>query len=223
MTGWDPVETTGLLDDADITITKAEFNYDAEYQGGEALLLILSGTSDHPDYPEFSQFYSIGNGWETEDHGKTIVGSGSGINKSTNYWAFIEAALAVGAGPTIQGRGTPDMAAIWEGLRFHVKRTEIGEEDFARSVLVPTAFLGEMGKAETSAAPTADAGAAPTAAPVVSNGGDTVLRGQIVALSHTVDSHDAFMAVLTQKPEVQEHPDLYAEVMNPAGIFATKA
>ncbi len=219
MTGWDPVVSTGLLDDADITITKAEFNYDASYDDGESLVLILSGTSDHPDYPEFAQFWSIGKDWETEDHGKTIVGGGDGIHESTNYWALIENAIKVGAGSIIQGRGTPDMASIWEGLRFHVKRVTVGEEDFEREVLVPTAFLGETGKADTPAETPADAGAA-----TPGDGDSVVLRGQIVALAHAADNHDSFIeAVLTQKPEVQDHPDLYADVMNPEGIFATKS
>lgn len=220
-TGWDPVETTGLIDNADIVITKAEFNFDAGYQDGEALLLILTGTSDHPDYPEFTQFYSIGNGWETLDHGRSIVGEANGINKSSNYWAFIQGALDAGAGPVIQSRGTPDQAAVWEGLKFHVNRVDVGEGDFTRQVLVPTAFLGEVGKAEApTAAPVADT---PAGGAATSNGGDVVLRAQIVALTHSVDNHDAFIeAVLTNKPEVQNYPDLYAEVMDPNGIFVTK-
>jgi hypothetical protein len=124
MAGWDLVETTGLLDDADIEITEAAFGYDAGYANGEQLLLVLSGTSTHPDYPEFSQFFSIGKGWETYDQGATVVGQASGFHKNSQYGHFIQGALDSGAGAVIQARGMPDKASIWVGLKFHVNRPQ---------------------------------------------------------------------------------------------------
>lgn len=125
MAGWDPVETTGLLDKADIKVTKATFNYDATYNNGEQLLFILEGTSDHPDYPEFTQFFSIGKGWEQVGRGEAVEGSLEGFHKQTQYWRFIEGALECGAGEVLQARGTPDKAEIWLGLEFHVERKDL--------------------------------------------------------------------------------------------------
>lgn len=217
MTTWDLVESSGLLDDADIEITSAEFGYDAGYDNGETLILILSGTSNQAGWEEFSQFLSIGAGWQTHDNGATVVGK-DGFNKNSQYGHFIQGAIDSGAGAVLQARGFPDKAAIWNGLKFHVKRVPVdyGGEIGTKNVLKPTAFLGESGKAEApaAAAPAAETGAAPA------NGSNAVLRAKVMALKGA-PNHDAFIEeVLTKHPEVQQDAELFAEVVDPQGIYA---
>lgn len=214
MGSWDLVESSGLLDKANIEITGAEFGYDAGYAKGEQLILIMSGTSDQEGWEEFTQFFSIGQGWDTLDGGATAVGHDA-FNKNSQYGRFIQGALDSGAGEVLKGRGTPDKAAIWVGLKFHVERVPVdyGGEIGKKNVLVPTAYLGEAGKAE-----------APVATPTGATGngsGDAVLRAKVMALKNT-PNHDAFIEeVITKYPEVQQHPDLFAEVIDPDGIYTS--
>lgn len=237
MGSWELTESSGLLDDADIEITGAEFNYDAEYDDGDTLILILSGTSNQEGWEDFTQFLSIGKGWESPDQGKTAIGRDN-FNKNSQYGRWIQGAIDSGAGDVIQGRGFPDVAAIWLGLKFHVKRVDVdyGGEIGVRSVLTPVAFNGESGKAEApvgntaGATQVAEAPATPVAeveAPVstpatpASNGSDAVLRAQVMALK-TAPNHDAFIEeVITKFPEVQQDAELFAEVVNPDGIYAS--
>lgn len=220
MSSWDLVESTGLLDDADIEITGAEFGYDAGYANGEQLILILSGTSNQEGWEEFTQFFSIGKGWETHDNGATVVGK-DGFNKNSQYGHWIQGAIDSGAGEVLQSRGYPDKAGIWVGLKFHVNRTPVdyGGEIGSKPVLKPTAFLGESGKAEApAAAPAADTGAS-TATPAAGNGSNAVLRAKVMSLK-SAPNHDAFIEeVLTKYPEVQQDAELFAEVVDPDGIY----
>jgi len=73
MAGWEGETSTGLLDDADVTIEQGYFGTDASYQSGEQLVWFLEGTSPESDEP-VRQFYSIGTGWETSDNGETVEG-----------------------------------------------------------------------------------------------------------------------------------------------------
>lgn len=228
MSGWDTVESTGLLDDCNITIKSAEFNYDASYNSGEQLLMIFSGTSDHPDFPEFSQFFSIGKGWETNDHGRTVVGSANGFNSKSQYGLFLAKAVAL-AGDAITGRGTPDNAAVWEGLSFHVKRENVDYGDLGiKKVLLPNAFNGAEGKAEAPApsAVAQEAGAVetPVATPPVAangNGSNAVLLAKLKAVAMSADTHDGFIEqVLEKYPEVQSDSELFSAVVDPSGLYA---
>ena len=214
---WELVETTGLLDKADIEITGAEFNYDAGYADGEQLLLILNGTSNQEGWEEFTQFLSIGRGWDSPDNGATVEGNDNFTNNS-QYGLFIQGAVDAGAGNILKDRGFPDKASIWVGLRFHVERVEHDYGDLGtKQVLVPTAFLGEA----TAVAPKAEAPVEVAGAAPASDGSDAVLRAKILAL-RSAPNHDAFIEeVITKYPEVQQHTDLFAEVVDPDGIYVS--
>ncbi len=222
MAGWEPTKSSGLIDDTDITITKAEFNYDAGYAGGEQLVLILEGTSDHPEHPEFRQFYSIGKGWETNDRGATVESNLDGFNEQTQYWKFIEAALDTDAAPVLAERGFPSTAAIWEGLRFHVKRKDVdyGGQIGVKQVLVPTKFLGEVGDNPKAETPATEAPAEAPAAPAGASNG--ILEAKLKGLAHSATSHNDFIEKVLEAhgDEVQADMDLYARVVDPAGLYA---
>ena len=224
MAGWELVESSGLLDDADITITGARFGYDATYDDGDTLILIVDGVSNQEGWETFQQFLSIGKGWDTQDQGLTVNGQDA-FRTNSQYGIFIAGAMESGASATLMARGMPDVAAIWIGLKFHVKRSphDYGGEIGVKNVLAPTAFLGEVGKADAPVAtapvatpePTPTTGAAPT-----SNGAGE-LTAAVTVLATTADNHDAFLEeVITNHPDVQKDPALFADVVDPDGLYA---
>ena len=224
MAGWELVESSGLLDDADITITGARFGYDAGYADGEQLILIVNGTSDQEGWEEFEQFLSIGKGWDTHDQGLTVNGQDA-FRTNSQYGIFIAGAMSTDAEKVLMGRGMPDVAAIWVGMKFHVKRSphDYGGEIGVKNVLAPTAFLGEVGKAD---APVASAPATPEPTPTTegaapaSNGAGSLTEA-VTALATTADNHDAFLEdVITNHPDVQKDPALFADVVDPDGLYA---
>ena len=230
MTGWEPVETSGLPDNIDFTIVKAEFGYDAAYNNGEQILFMIHAAETDAEGQPYRSFYSLGKagGWETLDHGRSVVSQtnppATGFNKQSAYWKFIEAALSAGAGSVIQARGTPDNASIWEGLRFHLDRVNVdyGGEIGTRQFLLPTNFLGEAGKVEASQPAAESAVAEPVAG---SNGGSgattNILDVKLLALAKNSESHDTFIeAVMEKYPEVTNNEELFGRVLDENGIYA---
>ena len=205
---WDTVEGGGLIGSdgpVEVTIKNAYFGYDAGYQDGEQLLFILEGESPEADEP-FTQFYSIGNGWDTKD-GKVVTGRESFVT-NTNYARFFLAALDIDAS-AIKALGDPADATIWKGQTFMMERRtykmKFRDEEREFGVLVPVGIVkakgkkakkGKDGKSDTKA-----------------------LRAKIVKLAKKHDDHDDFLAdVLTKYPEVEDSP-LYDDVLEEDGIF----
>ncbi len=228
MSLWEPVETSGLPDDLDFTIAKAEFGYDAAYLDGEQILFMITASQLYSDGPlegePYSNFYSLGRAgaWETLDHGDSVVSQSDppveGFNKQSLYWKFIEAAVVSGAESVVQSRGLPDNAKIWEGLTFHMNRVEVdyGGEIGKREVLLPTKYVGESGKADTPAA---------TPSAPADNSGDAgvtnLLGAQVKALAKNSPTHDAFIeAVMEKHPEAQSDEALFSSILDEAGIYA---
>lgn len=213
--GWELAEGGGLLDDADIFIEKSYFGYDAAYHDGEDLILIFEGTTDGTDDGTFRQLYSLGAGWETNDRGKTMEHpSGRSLTKTSNYGLFIQAAFEAGAEDVVKDRGTPDEASIWEGLRFHMKRTPVErpglerEDGRAFEVLLPVAYLGEGDGSDKK----------DKKAKKAKSTGDKAMRAKVVLLAKKADSHDEFVeAVLDKYPTVEDDADLFADVLDDEG------
>ena len=224
MAGWELVESSGLLDDADITITGARFGYDAGYADGEQLLLIINGTSNQDGWEEFEQFLSIGKGWDTHDQGLTVNGQDA-FRTNSQYGIFIAGAMETDAEKVLMGRGMPDVAAIWVGLKFHVKRHPHDYEGDigVKNVLAPTAFLGEVGKADApvATAPVATPEPTPTTGAAPESNGASELTAAVTVLATKADNHDAFLEdVITNHPDVQKDPALFADVVDPDGLYA---
>lgn len=220
--GWDTVESTGLIDDFDGTISnETTFGYDQKY--GDNLVFILEFDDvETEDGEPVRQFYSLGKGWDTNDNGETVFNPANpkGFNKSSNYGMFIEAVKATDAMAVLMDRGkTPDHADVWHGLKFHFKRTDvtrtINKEDVTSSVLLPVEFLGEGGEEAPKK----------KAAPTKSDKGpnEKVLRAKVKKLAKEHDDHDAFVAaVMEEMPEVEELDDLFAEILDEdSDIFAS--
>lgn len=227
MAGWELVESSGLLDDADITITGARFGYDAGYDNGDTLILIVNGTSNQEGWEEFEQFLSIGKGWDTQDQGLTVNGQDA-FRTNSQYGIFIQGAMDSGAGAALKERGMPDVANIWVGLKFHVVRKphDYGGEIGSINVLRPTAFLGEVGKADapapvttgTTTVPETDTSA--TGAAIPQNGASD-LNEAVTVLAKSAGNHDEFLEnVITNHPDVQKDPALFADVVDPDGLYA---
>lgn len=224
MAGWDPVVSSGLPDDIDFTIAKAEFGYDAQYNNGEQILFMITAAETNDEGEPYHNFYSLGKAgaWETLDHGKTVESQSQppaeGFNKQSSYWKFIEAALETGAGAVIQGRGTPDNASIWEGLTFHMNRVQVdrpGLGEGKQELLLPTAFVGEAGKVEASAPAT------PSNGQPEASSSTNILELKIKQLAKTASSHDNFIeAVMEKHPEASNDEELFSRVLDENGIYA---
>lgn len=207
---WDTVEGGGLLGSdgpVKVTIDNAYFGYDAGYQSGEQLLFILEGTSPDAD-DGITQFYSVGNGWDTKD-GKVVTGRDEFVT-SCNYARFFLA--AVKADPDVKDLGDPADATIWKGQSFMMERVAYkitfkdGEREF--HVFVPVAKAkgkkGGKGKASSSSA----------------KKGDNSLLAKLEKMARKFDDHDDFLAaVLDKYPEVEDDDDLYDQVLEEDGIF----
>jgi len=217
---WDTSEG-GALPGADgpveITITDAEFNYDASYNNGDSLVFILSGDCDH-EYWQGTVIYSIGDGWDTEDN---VIAEGKDMfGRNTRYARFFNAVLATKAADIVieraeeSGEGPAD-ASIYHGLVFKFERqsymqTFSGEET-EKFILLPTKFVGEAGgkgkskgKSKGKKSKTLD---------------KKELRAAIKKLAKKHDDHDDFVeAVLVKYPEVEDHSKLYDDVLE-EGVF----
>ncbi|RKZ12913.1 hypothetical protein DRQ53_14105 [bacterium] len=213
---WDTVEGGGLLGSdgpVKVTIDNAYFGYDAGYQSGEQLLFILEGSTPDSDDP-ITQFYSVGNGWDTDD-GKVVTGRDSFIN-SCNYARFFTAAVKVDA-DTVMALGDPADATIWKGQSFMMERVGFkmtfkseGEKEFF--VFIP---VGKAKKDKKS-----KKGGKGKASSSSEKKGGKSLRGKVKKMADKYDDHDDFLAaVLDKYPEVEDDDDLYEDVLEEDGIF----
>lgn len=150
---------SGLPDDFDFTITGARFRFDPQYNNGETLLLELEGESDSEDLDR-PLLFPCGSGWDTPDNGKTAVHPRlKGFHKRSHYGMLIERCRELGIIDLLQKRGAATEAKVWVGLKFHFKREVVsyGAEIGEKEKLLPTAFLGEVGKSKAGAVGTATA------------------------------------------------------------------
>jgi len=214
LVSWETEESSGLLDDADVTINQAYFGTDARYQSGEQLLFVIEGTSPQADEDEVRQFWSIGGGWEAIEGGAKVEGKEK-FNTSSAYARFFNAALQIpGVSEIIQDRGTPDEAAIWEGLTFHMERQDVeyGGQIGTRQMLLPVSLVEGKKKAVPKK---------PAAKKAASNsGGDKALRAKLKNLAKKSDDFDGFLDALhEQYPEVADNTELYDEALDEDRLF----
>lgn len=170
----------GLVDDFDGTIVEAKFGENEEYaaiSGSSDPMLILTIESPDVSTP-ISQSYSTGASkrWSITDRGRGIESEAKPesvrFNKNARAGQLVAAmVLAAGGGDLNKGqeffmkRGHVMVdAAFYEGLNFHWNRQDlstVGGE--TRSVLLPSAFLGEVGGAAPAKKGASAAKAAPAA------------------------------------------------------------
>ncbi len=215
MSTWE-TDAGGFFDEGEVTLTKARFGFDSDYMDGDVLVFILEGEDD--EGAEFRSLYAIGNGWESEDRGKKVVGLEK-FRDNCNYAFFFNAALKTDAKEILVERGYPDNATIWEGLVFEMANQKvthkIGEKEVESNVVLPTKFVGEAGGSKKKSA---------SKAKKTSNSGSKAskaLVAKVRKLAKQHDDHDDFLAAVVEEvPDIEEYDDLWESVLDESGIWA---
>lgn len=213
---FDPFKMSeGLIDDVDVWIDEFRFEFNPDYNNGETLCGVAVVSSDDDEIETGTELmFSCGAGWTTNDQGKTAEredGKEKTFNKQSAMGMFATGAITV-AEEVMRGRyeadgTTPMMAAMYEGLGFHLEIVEVnyGGEIGVKGKLVPSAFLGEKGAKPTggtakkaAATKKASGGAKPKAKgkakAEASEGGLTdEVKGLLDAIADDCETHDEFM------------------------------
>jgi len=136
--GWDESWefSSGLTDEITIKVTNPHFGYDSEFQDGQVPLFVLEGNVIAGDAEgEFSQWYTVGKGWEASNDRQRLEPEGGKrktLNRSTNYAHLLnslrESAEKQGLADEIRRRGSPLNAAMWDGLELYLEREEYVNE-----------------------------------------------------------------------------------------------
>lgn len=136
---FDPWETSsGLPDEITVRVTNPHFGYDAQLQDGKACAFFLEGVivEGNGAGDEFSQWYTVGRGFEPASKGARLApedGRRRKLNNQTNYALLFkslrEAAEKQGLMDEVRKRGNPFEAELWEGLELYLER-----EEFVRTI-----------------------------------------------------------------------------------------
>ena len=226
---------TGLKQSFDLTIDDASFQFDAGYNNGQTLCLILEGTDGDGDAQRL--LYSTSPGWAPADGGARAEREDGAQNRTFNQnsavGGLILAALQVGA--PLRERGPATSASVWKGLSFRFERRKVNEgTQFETTRALPAAFLGAGSTTGASAAaPAAAAPAAAAAAPAAAapangaNGGggapglDALTSAKLKAIAKRAASHDAFIEEGLALAET--NPAVEAVLADPAWYEAARA
>lgn len=234
---------TGLPDDVVFCIGSASFGYDAQYDarantGKTTMLLKLLGYEDVTE-STMTHLLSVGNDWQTVD--ARIIEHPNGKNKINNqssYGRWLSDCREVpDLWDYIINKGPATDATIWNNLKIHLLRRDFevtfrGEKS-TRNRLVPVAFMGFIDGQQqmtpqqpvtsglTSVPPPATVALTPEQilanARAAQNG--SPLRAEMLELAKSVDTHNDFVALAVNRPEVMNDDALLAEVMSPTGLF----
>lgn len=152
---WEPDSSSAFLpDEGEITIKKAFFGPQQDYQDGTVCLAHFWFECPGFDFrnPETKEqraiVYSMGKGWKGVDQGRRAVKEGGEPStwrihgQSNLYRNLIKPILDLGGGEALAARGEPFEASTWEGLTFFAtqqERTSVGEgnREFKKNWLIP--------------------------------------------------------------------------------------
>jgi len=132
---FDPWELgTGLPDKLTVRIDNPHFGFDAQLADGTRCAFFLEGTvtAGTEDGGEFSQWYTLGEGWEPASKGTRLVREdgkrSTKINNQSNYGRLVRslttAAEAQGLTDVLRKRGNPFETRLWDGLELYLEREE---------------------------------------------------------------------------------------------------
>lgn len=209
---------SGMIDDIDVTVVEATFSFDAGYNNGQSLCLILQlDTGEGGELHK--QLLSVGDGWEPAQGGEKAVradGKAKRFNANSAYGRWLtEAAKCAGA--ALVNRGDTVEAKVWIGTQWHVEtetttttfRGESEPRTFTR--LLPTKFLGITGTLESAASDKPASNGA-------TNGTGNIpaaLKLSLIKLAKAHGTHEEFMmAALAPEVEVVGNIDAEALVMD---------
>lgn len=231
---YDPFQReTGLLGNVDVIVRDAEFTNRLEAQDPTKLELHLTVLVEGDDGGEQVVFLGCGEGWSTNDGGKTAErddGKERNFHANTKVGELFNSLVDLMADDPacdkeLRARvadhptGSRD-AGFWKGLKFHVERkTRKGSGDIPDfDVLVATAFNGvEGGKAAPAKKAVKKAAAATKkAAPAAAEeaGGLTgEIRAKLDEIADASGDHDAFMeAAMAGVPEASSDDAVKAAI-----------
>lgn len=234
---YDPFQReSGLLGNVDVVIRDAEFTHRLEAFDPTKLELHLTVLVEGDDGGEQVLFLGCGDGWETNDNGKTAVredGKERNFHANTKAGEFFNSLVdLMGSDPAcdkeLRARvsshptGSRD-AEFWKGLKLHVDRVtrkgggEIGDFD----VLVVDGFNGVEGGAGKAAGATKKAAkkAAPASkkAEAAEGGVTDEIRARLDEIADASADHDSFMeAAMAQVPEASTDDAVKAAVADDA-------
>jgi len=152
---------SGLPDDYEIVVERAEFGYREVYRGGDVPLLILYCAS--PDTETREELFTIGTGWEVVTGGERVEGRPKFLASSWMGRLIVRCSeldmpgFEGGDNGTvldfIADRGTAQDAHIWVGLKFKMHREEVdfGEGIGLKKHIMPTECLGLLTATEATA------------------------------------------------------------------------
>jgi hypothetical protein len=147
---------SGLPDDFDATITKAQFCTKPDYQDGTVPLLEL--TLEGPDIDPTEVVFSLGKGWIIKDGGARVENEKGKLRfVSSSIYGKLIYRVTEELKVDMDSRGSPMEADVWVGLSFHWEREELsykGLETEKKIVhLLPTQYLSDFAVAKAAAVP----------------------------------------------------------------------
>jgi hypothetical protein len=230
--GFDPFKLeSGLLDNADVTFTDAEFTNRLDSFDPTKLELHLTTLVEGDDGGEQVLFFGCGDGWEATDKGQSAVredGKERSFHVNTKVGELFKSIISLmdddkALDKELRGRlkdypNGPREAGFWKGLKFHLEREDRkgGGEVGDYQVLVATAFNGVKGGAKAGPAKgAAKKAAAPKAAPKAEGGVTDAIRAALDEIADASADHDSFMeAALAQVPEASTDDAVKAAIMD---------
>jgi hypothetical protein len=251
---------SGLAAEYDLIIDEARFGFDAKYQDGEALLIHWIGRAFEPngkfdepllisteDGNAVHVMYPVGKDWDTPDDGKTAAKPGKTAFNQRSIYGMIINELRTGetpGGDVVVKRGAPRTAAIWVGVKVHLKSREIVYKGLGSTErLMPVQVYGldkgaSTGSSAASSAPAAgvtgagdevaakrqallDKARAAKAASTSPNGKPAYVV-QLEELAKASPTYEAFFEPALQLEELILDEKLTSEVVDdgPSGFYA---
>lgn len=215
----DPFQVeSGLLDDADVIVRDAEFTKRPDAFAPDKLELHLTVFVEGDDGGEQVLFFGCGDGWESNDGGKTASredGKDRGFHQNTKVGELFHGLCKVMADDkeadkalrarTQEYPTAAREAGFWKGLKLHLSRSDRkgGGEVGDYAVLVVDGFNGIEGGAAKATKKAAKKAAPAKAKTAEAEGGLTdEILAKLDAIADASADHDSFMeAAFAEVPE----------------------
>jgi hypothetical protein len=225
-------ESGGGITDFTITVTNAFFEIDPNYSaatGSDTYFLHWEGTTDVEGHEQmtrdgFHPKWALDPDFMSMDGGKTVVSqSGKGkLGKAVGRMMGAASNALRDAGlkdspesPFNKPGASPRDASVWIGTTWYL--TEVTREfgnGMKATDQLPTKYI-------TTGAPAP--AAAPAAAPAPAAPADNALRAAVIEVANAAANHGEFVSKAMAIPGVSADSQLTQEIVNPTGIYVTKA
>lgn len=221
------------LDGAVVTVTAAEFGFNANMGAG---ITCLNLTLTNEDGEDIDQSFSVGGKFESNRDGTAITGAGR-INRNSNYGLLIESVKEVCDNPA-EAIGDPKEAESWIGTKWEFGSVERETTNPTTGVtkksskFIVTEYLGRDdedadeapakkasgSKASGSKASAKSKGGAKKAS--LTDGIDADLLSELIDLANEHDELEDFIEAAMELDAVSEDSAVSKAVMRPQGVWA---